>query len=111
MGPDELRPLDVRGPADGARGADRAGFPAGAPVVLAFAVEQGGGSLSTADLYLFGALLVCAAGYTEGGRLAREMPGWQVVGWALVGCLPLALAGAVLALAREPVRLGVHGMA
>ena len=29
------------------------------------------GSLTVADGYLFGALLVCAAGDTEGGRLAR----------------------------------------
>ncbi|WP_031089168.1 DMT family transporter, partial [Streptomyces sp. NRRL WC-3549] len=61
---------------------------AGAAVVIAFIVQQSGGTLSTGDLYLFGALLVCAAGYTEGGRLAGLMPGWQVVGWALVLTLP-----------------------
>ncbi|WP_329458709.1 DMT family transporter [Streptomyces sp. NBC_01497] len=83
---------------------------AGAAVVIAFAVEQSGGALSTADLYLFGALLVCAAGYAEGGRLAREMPGWQVVGWALVACAPLAVAGGAVALAYEPVRLTAHGV-
>ncbi|MCA1218145.1 DMT family transporter [Streptomyces sp. 8L] len=82
---------------------------AGAAVVIAFAVEQSGGALSTADLYLFGALLVCAAGYAEGGRLAREMPGWQVVGWALTGCLPGAVAGAAVALAHEPVHLTARG--
>ncbi|WP_329070131.1 DMT family transporter [Streptomyces sp. NBC_01429] len=83
---------------------------AGAAVVIAFAVQQSGGALSAGDLYLFGALLVCAAGYTEGGRLAREMPGWQVVGWALVGCLPLSVAGAAVALSFEPVRLTAHGV-
>ncbi|AXG76956.1 DMT family transporter [Streptomyces paludis] len=83
---------------------------AGAAVVLAFAVQQSGGALSAGDLYLFGALLVCAAGYTEGGRLAREMPGWHVVGWALIGCLPLSLAGAAVALSFEPVRLTAHGV-
>ncbi len=84
---------------------------AGAAVVLAFTVAQSGGSLSAGDGYLFGALLVCAAGYTEGGRLARELPGWQVVGWALVLCLPLSLAGSALGLAYEPVQLTVHGLA
>ncbi|MER7818210.1 DMT family transporter [Streptomyces sp. NPDC096153] len=84
---------------------------AGAAVVLGFTLGQSGGALSTGDLYLFGALLVCAAGYTEGGRLARLMPGWQVIGWALVMCLPLALAGAVFALMAEPVRPGVQGFA
>ncbi|MCX4733175.1 DMT family transporter [Streptomyces sp. NBC_01363] len=83
---------------------------AGAAVVIVFTVQQSGGELSGGDLYLFGALLVCAAGYTEGGRLARVMPGWQVVGWALVLCLPLAVAGAAVALPAEPVRLTAHGV-
>ncbi|MFB7826292.1 DMT family transporter [Streptomyces hydrogenans] len=83
---------------------------AGAAVVIAFTVQQSGGALSTGDLYLFGALLVCAAGYTEGGRLAREMPGWQVIGWALVFCLPLMVPAAAVALALEPVRLTAHGV-
>lgn len=83
---------------------------AGAAVVIAFTVQQSGGALSGGDLYLFGALLVCAAGYTEGGRLAGVMPGWQVVGWALIVSLPLAVAGAALALPLEPVRPTAHGV-
>ncbi|MGW1105267.1 DMT family transporter [Streptomyces sp. NPDC002540] len=83
---------------------------AGACVVIAFTVQQSGGELSGGDLYLFGALLVCAAGYTEGGRLAGVMPGWQVVGWALILSLPLAVAGAAVALPSEPVRLTAHGV-
>jgi drug/metabolite transporter (DMT)-like permease len=83
---------------------------AGAAVVIAFTVQQSGGALSTGDLYLFGALLVCAAGYTEGGRLAGVMPGWQVIGWALILALPLAVTGAVVALSFEPVRLTAHGV-
>ncbi|MFJ2094148.1 DMT family transporter [Streptomyces sp. NPDC087901] len=83
---------------------------AGAAVVIAFTVLQSGGALSAGDLYLFCALLVCAAGYTEGGRLARVMPGWQVTGWALVLTVPLAVAGAVVALPYEPVRLTAHGV-
>lgn len=88
----------------------------GAAVVLAFVVGSGtlagsGGSFSAGDGYLFAALLVCAAGYTEGGRLARMMPGWQVIGWALVLCLPLSLAGSALGLAYEPVHLTAQGVA
>ncbi|MFD5570550.1 DMT family transporter [Streptomyces cadmiisoli] len=83
----------------------------GAAAVLVFTVQQSGGALSSADLYLFAALLVCAAGYTEGGRLARVMPGWQVIGWALVLCLPLTVPAAALALAHEPVRLTAHSVA
>ncbi|MEV0321301.1 DMT family transporter [Streptomyces sp. NPDC050658] len=84
---------------------------AGAAAVIAFTVQQSGGALSTADLYLFGALLICAAGYTEGGRLAREMPGWQVVGWALVMCLPLSVVGAVIAFQYESFELTGHSTA
>ncbi|AZS88312.1 DMT family transporter [Streptomyces griseoviridis] len=82
----------------------------GAAAVIAFTVQQSGGAVTGADLYLFGALLVCAAGYTEGGRLARVMPGWHVIGWALVLCLPLAVAGGAVALAYEPVRVTAHGV-
>ncbi|MFF3290092.1 DMT family transporter [Streptomyces sp. NPDC003023] len=83
---------------------------AGAGVVIAFTVQQSGGALHSGDVYLFGALLVCAAGYTEGGRLAREMPGWHVIGWALILCLPLAVAGSAVALAYEPVQLSARGV-
>ncbi len=83
---------------------------AGAAAVVAFTVQQSGGALTTADLYLFGALLICAAGYTEGGRLAGAMPGWQVIGWALVLCLPLTVPVAAVALTTEPVHLTAHSV-
>ncbi|MFF9104324.1 DMT family transporter [Streptomyces rubrogriseus] len=83
---------------------------AGAAAVIAFTVQQSGGALTSADAYLFGALLVCAAGYTEGGRLARVMPGWQVIGWALVLCLPLTVPMAAVALSFEPVHPTAHAV-
>ncbi|MFJ8674735.1 DMT family transporter [Streptomyces sp. NPDC093589] len=83
---------------------------AGAAVVIAFAVQQSGGALSTGDLLLFGALVVCAAGYAEGGRLARHLPGWQVIGWALVLALPVTVAGGAIALSREPLHLTAHAV-
>ncbi|GAA0476359.1 DMT family transporter [Streptomyces stramineus] len=84
---------------------------AGAAVVIGFALQQSGGRPSTGDLYLFGALLVCAAGYSEGGKLAGVMPGWQVIGWALVLCLPVSVVGAALALSFEPAHLTGHAVA
>lgn len=78
---------------------------AGAAVVVAFALGQSGGAPSTADVYLFGSLLACAAGYVEGGRLASVMPGWQVIGWALIGALPLTVPAAAVAVSLEPARL------
>ncbi|MGY1399760.1 DMT family transporter [Streptomyces sp. SS10] len=83
---------------------------AGAAAVVAFTVQQSEGALTTADLYLFGALLICAAGYTEGGRLAGAMPGWQVIGWALVLCLPLTVPVAAVALTAEPVHITAHSV-
>ncbi|OIV37223.1 hypothetical protein BIV57_11920 [Mangrovactinospora gilvigrisea] len=79
------------------------GAVAGAAVVLAFTLLQSHGRPTLADLYLLAALLVCAAGYAEGGRLARRMPGWQVIAWAVVAALPVTAATAVAALAVEPV--------
>ncbi|WP_049580124.1 DMT family transporter, partial [Streptomyces sp. SBT349] len=75
---------------------------AGAAAVAAFTVADSGGALAGGDLYLFAALLLCAAGYGEGGRLAGLLPGWQVISWALIACLPLAAPGLALALLAEP---------
>jgi drug/metabolite transporter (DMT)-like permease len=77
----------------------------GAAAVAGFAVAQSGGRPGLGDLFLVGALLVCAAGYAEGGRLARRMPGWQVIAWGVVAALPVTLLVSVPALALEPVHL------
>jgi drug/metabolite transporter (DMT)-like permease len=84
---------------------------AGAGVVAAFTLQQGAGRPGTADLYLLGALVICAAGYAEGGRLARHMPGWQVIAWAVLAALPVTALTCALALPAEPVRWTVHGAA
>ena len=53
---------------------------AGAAIIVGFTLSQDHGRPTVADLYLFAALLICAAGYAEGGGLARRMPGWRVPG-------------------------------
>lgn len=63
----------------------------GAVCVVAFTLRGGLGRFSGADMLLFGALLTAALGYAEGGRLAREMPGWQVISWALVVAAPVTV--------------------
>jgi drug/metabolite transporter (DMT)-like permease len=75
----------------------------GAAAVLAFTVAQSHGAPSVADLLLFAALVVCAFGYAEGGRLAAAMPGWQVIAWALVIALPVTAPLTALAVATEPM--------
>ncbi|AXQ22335.1 DMT family transporter [Acinetobacter wuhouensis] len=47
--------------------------------------------LSLGDLYMFAAIITCGLGYAEGGKLSRELGGWQVICWALVISLPLML--------------------
>ncbi|MFC1430031.1 DMT family transporter [Streptacidiphilus sp. N1-3] len=82
----------------------------GALVVAVFALQQNHGRPTAADLCLFGALLVCAVGYAEGGRLARELPGWQVIAWGVVAALPVTALTAAVALAVEPVGLTAHAL-
>ncbi|MFF2043848.1 DMT family transporter [Kitasatospora sp. NPDC058170] len=84
---------------------------AGAAAVLAFTLLQSHGRPTVADLYLFAALLVCAAGYAEGGRISRELPGWQVIAWAVVVALPVTVLTAGIALTAEPVRFGAKAVA
>src|ERR1700749_2415633 len=69
---------------------------AGAAIVVAFALRQGGGALSTGDLLLFAAVAASAIGYTFSGRLTARMPGWEVISWALGIALPVSLPAAVL---------------
>jgi len=64
----------------------------GTSLVLVFALSQGGGALQRADLLMFGAIAAAAAGYAEGGRLARRLGGQEVICWALVlAAIPAAL--------------------
>ena len=64
----------------------------GSAVVVGFAFWQGGGAPQPADGLLALAAAAAAIGYAEGGRLARSMPGWQVISWALVIASPVVLA-------------------
>lgn len=75
---------------------------AGAGAVLAFAAVRGAGAPRPADLLLLGAVACAAVAYAEGGALARELPGWQVISWALLLALPAVLPIAVLGVALHP---------
>ena len=63
----------------------------GSGLVIAFALQQGGGSFHLADLALFAAVIAAAMGYAEGGRLSQSMGGQQVICWALVLAMPVLL--------------------
>lgn len=77
----------------------------GAVTVMAFTLSQSHGQPTVADLYLILALLVCAAGYAEGGRLSAHMPGWRVIAWGVVLAAPVNLIVSAWALPHEPVHL------
>jgi drug/metabolite transporter (DMT)-like permease len=64
---------------------------AGSAIVVAFALQAGGGGLQAGDLLMLVAVGIGALGYAEGARLARQMGGWQVICWALVLCAPILL--------------------
>ena len=76
---------------------------AGAAIVTAFALRQGGGTLSAGDLLLFAAVAVAAIGYAFSGKLTAEMPGWEVISWVLVAALPISLPAAALTMPPDLV--------
>jgi drug/metabolite transporter (DMT)-like permease len=83
----------------------------GTGLVVAFALTQGGGRLLPADLLMFGAVVSAAAGYAEGGRLARTLGGQEVICWALVlAAVPAALLLVALE-GSQIARLGAVGAA
>ena len=88
---------------------------AGTLVVLAYVLGRAGGTPSGADGLFAIATLAAAAGYAEGGRLARTMPGWQVIAWGLVFCLPIAIPVTAIAVAvsepADPAPSSVMGLA
>src|SRR5712671_2753215 len=80
---------------------------AGASLVIAFALRQGGGTLSAGDLLLFAAVGVAAIGYTFSGRLTAGMPGWEVISWVLVLALPISLPAAALTMPADLTQIAL----
>jgi len=74
---------------------------AGSAVVVGYGLSTGAGRLQMADLALLGAVLSAAVGYAEGGRLARELGAWQVIGWALVLAAPFLVVPTALTVWRH----------
>lgn len=74
----------------------------GAAVVVAFALRDGVGGVSVGDAWLVLAVAAAALGYGVSGTLAREMPGWAVISWALVLALPITVPAALLLAPADP---------
>jgi drug/metabolite transporter (DMT)-like permease len=62
---------------------------AGSLLVCAFALREGAGRIGAGDLAMLAAVVTGAAGYAWGGRLARELGGWQTIAWVLVFSAPV----------------------
>jgi drug/metabolite transporter (DMT)-like permease len=75
--------------------------------VIAFAMRQGGGTLSAGDLLLFASIAASATGYAFSGRLTAEMPGWEVISWALVITLPISIPVAALTMPADLAQIGL----
>jgi drug/metabolite transporter (DMT)-like permease len=81
----------------------------GLAIVIGFAIVQGGGQLSPADLLLLIAVAIAGLGYAEGGAMARKYGGWRVICWAVILALPVTIpvtAGALIADPPRHVTLG-----
>lgn len=77
---------------------------AGMLAVFLFAIVQGGGRLQPGDGWMLAAVLIGAVGYTEGGRLSRELGGWRVICWALVLAAPVLVLPVGWSLAQHGIQ-------
>ncbi|WP_117211965.1 DMT family transporter [Allorhizocola rhizosphaerae] len=78
----------------------------GLTAVLAFLIVSGAvhGALSSADLFLLAAVVLCGLGYAEGGVLSRELGGARTICWALLLSLPVTMPITLLAASAHPPR-------
>ncbi len=77
---------------------------AGTVAAVGFAAFTGTGFAGPhwSDLLLLAAVFAAAAGYAEGGLLARELGAWQTISWALVLSAPAMAALTAVSVAQQP---------
>ena len=68
----------------------------GAILVVIYSLLQGGMELHRGDVYLIAASVLGAMGYAFGGKIAKEIGGWQVICWVNVIGFPFSIIGATL---------------
>jgi drug/metabolite transporter (DMT)-like permease len=79
---------------------------AGLVAVLAFVITQGVSGPRLGDLFLLGAVVLCAIGYAEGGALSRALGGPTTICWALVLSWPLTASVTAAAIALTGLHAG-----
>jgi drug/metabolite transporter (DMT)-like permease len=75
----------------------------GTALVVAFAVRGGRGAIQAGDVWLLLSVLLGAAGYAAGGRLAASIGGVNTILWALAIALPLTLPVCIWLMATTPM--------
>lgn len=78
----------------------------GGLTVAAYAWFTGLGGMHAADLALLGAVAIVAIAYAEGGWMANQLGGWQVIAWSVV----LSAPAAVILLAADAVWAGTASL-
>lgn len=73
----------------------------GALIVIVYSLLQGGMTLHLGDIYLLAASILGAWGYAVGGKLSKDMGGWQVICWVNIVGLPFSLLGAILLMPND----------
>lgn len=75
----------------------------GAAITVFVYVALGGlGTFHWADAALLAAVVIVALAYAEGGRLAQELGGWQVIAWAVLLSAPALVVLVAAVIVREP---------
>jgi drug/metabolite transporter (DMT)-like permease len=74
----------------------------GALLVVAFALRESDMTLTIGDIYLFLSVIAASVGYVFSGKLSRDMPGWEVISWALIIALPLTIPLALWLVPADP---------
>ena len=63
----------------------------GSGLVVLYALFQGAGQFHMGDFALLFAVVSAAVGYAVGGKLSKELGGWQVICWALLVAFPFII--------------------
>ncbi len=80
----------------------------GAVIIFVFTFRDGGFGFEAGDLWLLAAGVIASAGYVSSGKLSHHMPGWEVICWALIVCVPISFAGTIWFWDNRYISLPAH---
>lgn len=83
----------------------------GAALVLAFSARTADSGFAWGDIFLLLAVVSASTGYAHYAQIARDVPGWESISWALVLMAPITIPATVLVfepayLAAPPASIG-----